>query len=74
MAQISLKWAVAGEGITCSICSARSAEKLRENFDALTTPLSPEIVNELNLATQPLKEALGPSFDYWQHPDNDRTL
>lgn len=74
MAQISLKWAVAGAGITCSICSARSAGKLRENFDAVTTPLAPGIIRELDLATQPLKAALGPSFDYWQHPDNDRTL
>ena len=74
MSQLSLKWAVAREGITCSICSARSAGKLRENFDAVIAPLSHEIINELNLATQPLKEALGPSFDYWQHPDNDRTL
>jgi hypothetical protein len=27
-----------------------------------------------NLPFQPLADALGLSFDYWQHPDNDRTV
>ena len=73
MAELSLKWAIAGEGIACSIFSARSAKKLKENFDAVMIPLTPEIIDQLNLATQPLQDALGPSFDYWEHPDNDRT-
>jgi len=74
MAEISLKWAMAKEGIVCSLCGARSVAKLRQNLQAAASPLQPEIVAELNRATQPLAEALGPSFDYWQHPDDDRTV
>ena len=73
MAQVSLKWAMAGEGIVSSLCGARAVKKLRENLEAAESPLPPQIIAELNEATQPLLEALGPSFDYWEHPDNDRT-
>ena len=73
MAQISLKWVMAREGMVCSICGARTVAKLRENLEAGAAPLLPEVVAQLNHATQPLAEALGPSFDYWEHPDNDRT-
>ncbi len=74
MAEISLKWAMAAEGIVCSLCGARSVAKLRQNMQAAATPLNPEVVAELNHATRPLADALGPSFDYWQHPANDRTI
>jgi len=74
MAEISLKWAMVQEGIVCSLCGARSAAKLRQNIQAAASPLQPEVVAELNRATQPLADALGPSFDYWQHPANDRTV
>jgi aryl-alcohol dehydrogenase-like predicted oxidoreductase len=73
MAQIALKWAVAGEGIVCSLCGTRSVKKIQENLQVAASPLPSEVIAELNRATQPLLEALGPSFDYWEHPDNDRT-
>jgi aryl-alcohol dehydrogenase-like predicted oxidoreductase len=74
MAEISLKWAMSAEGIACSLCGARSVAKLQQNIKALASPLLPEVIAALNRATQPLADALGPSFDYWQHPDNDRTI
>jgi aryl-alcohol dehydrogenase-like predicted oxidoreductase len=74
MAEISLKWAMAGDGITCSLCGVRSIAKLQQNLDTAASPRAPGIVAELNDATAPLLEALGPSFDYYEHPDNDRTV
>jgi len=65
---------MAAEGIVCSLCGARSVAKLRQNISSAASPLKPEVIAELNRATQPLADALGPSFDYWQHPDNDRTV
>jgi hypothetical protein len=47
---------------------------LQQNIQAMASPLPPEVIAALNRATQPLADALGPSFDYWQHPDNDRTV
>lgn len=73
MARLALQWAIAREGVACSLCGARSVAKLRENLAAAAQPLAPEIVGELDRVTQPLAEALGPSFDYWEHPDHDRT-
>jgi aryl-alcohol dehydrogenase-like predicted oxidoreductase len=73
MAEIALQWAMAAPGIVSSLCGVRTIGKLQENLHAADTVLNPEIVAALNRATQPLLEALGPSFDYWQHPDHDRT-
>jgi hypothetical protein len=35
--------------------------------------LAPEIIKQLDLATRPLLEKLGASFDYYENPANDRT-
>ncbi len=35
--------------------------------------LPPETVARLNAITDPLKQRLGPSFDYYESPENDRT-
>jgi aryl-alcohol dehydrogenase-like predicted oxidoreductase len=74
VAELSLKWAMAADGVVCSLCGARSVKKLEQNIQAAATPLPSEIVAELNRATQPLADALGPSFDYWQNAENDRTV
>ena len=71
--ELALKWACAGNGITSSLCGARDVSALRANIKAAATPLDPEVRAELNRLTQPLREALGPSFDYYEHPANDRT-
>jgi aryl-alcohol dehydrogenase-like predicted oxidoreductase len=73
-ADLALKWACAGEGITCSLCGARTAAALRENIRAVADPLPPAIREELRQLTEPLKRALGPSFDYYENPASDRTV
>jgi aryl-alcohol dehydrogenase-like predicted oxidoreductase len=73
MPEIALKWAMAGPGITSSLCGSRSLSHLKMNIRAASEPLPPNAVDELNRATQPLLEKLGPSFDYYEHPSNDRT-
>lgn len=72
-AELALKWAFAGEGITSSLCGARDVAALQENIKAATEPLDPEIWSELKQLTQPLLDRLGPSFDYYENPENDRT-
>jgi aryl-alcohol dehydrogenase-like predicted oxidoreductase len=73
MSSLALRWAMAGSGITCSLCGSRNVNQLQQNLAAAREPLASEIIEELNVATQPLLEKLGPSFDYWEHPTNDRT-
>ena len=71
--ELALKWAFAGPGITSSLCGSRNLEQLQANLQAASEPLDPKIITELNDVTQPLLETLGPSFDYYEHPQNDRT-
>lgn len=71
--ELALKWAVAGDGITCSLCGARDVAALRENLRAAAEPLAPDVVAELARLTDPLFAALGPGFDYYESPAYDRT-
>lgn len=71
--EIALKWALAGKGITSSLCGSRNIRQLQMNIKAALEPLDEQIVEELNRATEPLRETLGPSFDYYENPANDRT-
>jgi aryl-alcohol dehydrogenase-like predicted oxidoreductase len=73
MPEIALKWAFAGNGITSSLCGSRTVKELEANLKAAAEPLDPEILEALNEATRPLLDALGPSFDYYEKPANDRT-
>jgi len=71
--QLALKWAFAGDGITSCLCGSRNVRQLEANLQAAEVPLDPADRAELGRITQPLLEALGPSFDYYENPANDRT-
>jgi len=73
MPELALKWAFAGKGITSSLCGSRNIKELQLNIKAASEPLEQEIIVELNAATDQLLEKLGPSFDYYENPANDRT-
>ncbi|HWA85012.1 MAG TPA: aldo/keto reductase [Opitutus sp.] len=71
--ELALKWAFSGDGITSCLCGARNVPALREAIRAAREPLPAAVIAELNRVTRPLLEALGPGFDYYEHPSNDRT-
>ncbi len=73
MAEITTKWALAGQGITCCLIGARSIRKLEENVRAAAQPLSARIVGQLNRVTQPVLDKLGNSLDCYESFENDRT-
>ena len=54
MPELALKWAMAGPGITCSLCGSRNLQQLRQNLKAAKEPLTPEIIDELNAVTRRL--------------------
>jgi aryl-alcohol dehydrogenase-like predicted oxidoreductase len=70
---LALKWAVANPGLACNLVGARSVEKLEANVRAVEQPPPAGAVARLNAITDPLKERLGRSFDYYESPENDRT-
>jgi aryl-alcohol dehydrogenase-like predicted oxidoreductase len=73
LADVALKWALAGEGITCALVGTQNAERLESNIRAAEAPLPPEILKRLNTVTRPLKDKLGPSLDVFESEENDRT-
>jgi len=73
MAQLAIRWAFANPGITSALVGARNVAQLEENARAGAEPLPAALVTRLNEITRPLKEKLGPSFDYYEHTSKDRT-
>lgn len=73
MAQLAIRWAFANPGITSALVGARNVAQLEDNAEAGAESLPADVVAWLNQVTQPLKEQLGPSFDYYEHTSKDRT-
>jgi len=74
VSRVALAWCIARPGVTCALAGARNVEQLEENARAFASPLPANLVDELDEITRPLKQKLGPSLDYWEARDNDRTV
>jgi aryl-alcohol dehydrogenase-like predicted oxidoreductase len=74
MAEVAIQWIVQNPAITCTLAGARNIAQLEANVKATDVKLSPEIINELDIITQPLMNKLGNHFDYYERVENDRTL
>lgn len=73
MAGIAIKWALAGQDVTCCLVGARSVRKLEENVRAAAQPLPAGILERLNRVTQPVLDKLGNSLDCYESFKDDRT-
>ena len=47
-------------------------EHIERNQNALRLCLTPEMIEELNAITDPLKQAMGTNMDLWQGGENSR--
>lgn len=74
VSKLALVWCAARPSVTCTLAGARNARQLRENAAAFALPLSADVIRRLDDITRPLKEKMGPSFDYWESQANDRTV
>jgi aryl-alcohol dehydrogenase-like predicted oxidoreductase len=72
-AEVALRWVLAASGISCVLAGARNAMQLEANVEAVTQKLPTQVVQRLNQATDPLKDSLGPSCDYFENSGLDRT-
>jgi aryl-alcohol dehydrogenase-like predicted oxidoreductase len=71
---LAQKWAIRRQEIACTLVGERNAKQLAENVEGvLSSPLSDDIVDALDRATDRLKAELGPSIDYYESAENDRT-
>ncbi len=72
MANVSLAWLLAQEGVTSVIAGGRNPDQARSNAHAADLLLSEEAVQRLSMATEPLKRKLGTNADMWQSESESR--
>ena len=66
MSDLSLAWLLAQKGVGAVIVGGRNGRQVQRNVKATDVVLSQDIIQELNNATEPLKQKLGKNADMWQ--------
>lgn len=66
MADVSIAWLLAQPGVTSAMVGGRNADQARRNARAADLVLEPDVIQQLSLATDPLKEYFGNNADLWQ--------
>lgn len=66
MARVAIAWLLHRPGVTSVITGMRHPEQARDSAGAADLALSPEVLRQLDEATLPVKEKLGPNLDMWQ--------
>ena len=74
MPQLALKWTLANKKVSCVLVGARNAKELEDNVRSACEPLPEKVVQTLAEITRPLRDKMGPSFDYYESSENDRTV
>jgi aryl-alcohol dehydrogenase-like predicted oxidoreductase len=72
MADIALAWCLHQRAVVSVIAGARNRKQVEQNVRGAGLPLGQRVLHELNEATEPVKQALGPSADLWESPENSR--
>lgn len=65
LADVALAWLIHRQGVQSVIFGARTPRQITENISAARLRLSPAVLNQLDAATEELKQALGPDADLW---------
>jgi myo-inositol catabolism protein IolS len=65
-ANVALAWLLHQDGVASVLNGIRTEEQASQNVAAAELTLDAEILAELNQATEPVKQALGPNPDMWQ--------
>lgn len=73
MSVLALSWCLSNPAITCTLTGARDEGQLEGNLVAQGLPLGPELMQELDEITAPLKEKLGRHPDYFEAAGKSRT-
>ena len=65
MAEVALAWLSYQPGVTSVLAGARRPDQIEQNVKAAALELPPEIVDGLSIATDKVKQKLGPNPDLW---------
>ncbi|NLX04315.1 MAG: aldo/keto reductase [Phycisphaerae bacterium] len=67
MDRVAVAWVLAHEEVAAVIVGARNREQAADNAEAAGVDLSADFLQQLDSATEQLKESLGRNGDMWQH-------
>jgi myo-inositol catabolism protein IolS len=67
MGDLALSWLIHQQGVTSVLAGGRNPEQVIQNSKAAEVKLSPDIIEELNKATEHLKSLLGENPDMWSN-------
>lgn len=73
LSEVALAWTITRPELTCSLTGCRTVAQLEANLRAADQALSADAVARLDVVTQPLREQMGPSLDYYEAAEHDRT-
>ena len=73
MAHVALAWVAGKPGVASVLVGGRRPNQLVRNLEAASLRLLPDVVAELDRATEALNTKLGPSADYFQSTAKGRT-
>lgn len=72
MADVSLAWLLAQEGVTSVIAGGRNPDQARRNARAGDLVLPEDVIKRLSLVTEDIKCKFGANADMWQHESRIR--
>jgi len=72
MADVALAWVLHQRGITSVLAGGRTPQQVAQNIRAASLSLDQNTLKALSDATDTVKQALGPSPDLWESPENAR--
>eukprot|EP01059_Diplonema_ambulator_P025397 TRINITY_DN42433_c0_g1_i1.p2 TRINITY_DN42433_c0_g1~~TRINITY_DN42433_c0_g1_i1.p2 ORF type:complete len:360 (+),score=141.45 TRINITY_DN42433_c0_g1_i1:45-1082(+) len=73
LSNLSIAWCLANPAVVSVIAGCRNIDQLKENMAAAAMKLSPELVEELNTITEPVKAHVGHVLDYYASPEDSRS-
>ena len=65
MNEVAIGWLLDQKAVTSVLVGARNGDQARRNAKTAADPLTPDVIEALNLASGALKEAMGPNPDLW---------
>jgi len=66
MADVALAWLLHQPAVACVLAGASRPDQIRRNVEAAKIELSPDVLKQLDDATNEVKQKLGPNLDPWQ--------
>lgn len=74
MSDVALAWVLHRRGLASVVAGARNGEQIRANARAGELQLPDDVIDELDCASEPVKQYLGPSADAWESAANSRVV